>query len=274
MHDDAKNESGPNLDRDESAIPALALGALDSTEEDAATDALRTSDDARAELRAMNELIGDLGLAVEQADPPADLRARILQATASANEPIALETARERRSSWLAWAGSAAAALLILILGLTAFSQWSTAQDRGDQIGELESELASQEVLIAQLEQAASGAGAFVNFEQPLIWTELAATSENGDSPGFLARTADGQTAYLVLNGVEVDAEHVFQAWLIEDSPVPAGTLRPSENGMGFLILDHPDVPVQNFSLIGVTIEPPGGSPQPTSDPIIVGEIA
>lgn len=273
MHDDAKIESGQSLDRDESDVPALALGALDPADDDAATGMLRASEAARDELSAMEDLIGDLGLAVEHSAPPVELRERILNATTPRSAPTPIEAARRRGPSVLAWAGSIAAALLILVLGAIAVSQWSTATDRGERIDELESQVASQDVLIAQLEVAADAAGAFVDFEQPLIWTELAATSENGVSPGFLARTEDGETAYLVLNGVEVDAEHVFQAWLIEDIPVPVGTLRPSPSGMGFLILDHPGNPVHTFSLIGVTVEPPGGSPQPTTDPIIVAEI-
>lgn len=273
MHDDTNHKRASESEDDYSDVPAMALGALDTTDEDAATRELRDSSRARAELRDLEEVVGDLGLATPKADVSPALRDRILAATAPQTEPISLADERQSRAPVFSWAGYAAAAVLILVLGIFAFSQWTTASDRGEQIDNLEAQLAVQDEQIALLEQAAESAGAFVNFEQPLIWTELAATTEGGEPPGYLARTPDGSAAYLLLTGVEVDAEHVFQAWLIEDAPVPVGTLRPSEDGLGFLILEHSGEPVQDFSLIGVTIEPPGGSPQPTSDPIIVAEI-
>ncbi len=273
MHDD-RHDNQPDGESDaRNDIPALALGALDTDVEQAALASVRDSDAARNELREIEELVGDLGLAAPRAEPPAALRERILSATAPQAEPVSLAAERERRMPVIAWAGYAAAALLILALGAFAFSQWSTASDRGERIDDLEAELVAQDERIATLEQAATSAGAFVNFEQPLVWTPLAAAEEGAPSPGYLARTPDGSVAYLVLSGVEVDDAHVFQAWLIEDAPIPVGTLRPSADGLGFLILNHSGEPVQDFSLIGVTVEPPGGSPQPTTDPIIVAEI-
>ncbi|MEZ4571962.1 MAG: anti-sigma factor [Thermomicrobiales bacterium] len=250
----------------------MALGALDSDEEEQTLSHVRSSMTAREELRAFEELAGDLSLAVERATPPPQLRDRILQRTAP-TEPARVEPERVTRLSPPVWIGTLAAAVLILALAAIALTQWSSARDRGDTIDDLRSEIVSQNARIAELETAAASAGAFIDFEEPLVWTELSAPAPGRQSPGFLARTPDGQTAYLVLTGVEIDAEHVFQAWLIEDTPVSVGTLRTSNNGLGFLILKHQGEPIQEFNLIGVTIEPPGGSPQPTSDPIVVGEI-
>ena len=273
MHDDKNDNSVPASAGDQSDLPALALGALDSNDEPSALAELRASDAARDELRSLEDVVGDLGLAAPQVAPSPDLRARILAATAQQAPPLSLEAERNRRTSAGLWAGAAAAALLILVLGASAYSQWSTAQDRGDRISALQAELDLQAVRIAQLEQAATSAGAFVDFEQPLVWTELAPATGGAESPGFLARTPDGEAAYLVLTGVDVDPAHVFQAWLIEDGPVSVGTFRPDASGLGFLILEHSGGPVHAFSLIGVSVEPPGGSPQPTTDPIIVAEI-
>ncbi|CAN5567460.1 hypothetical protein BH23CHL2_BH23CHL2_08190 [soil metagenome] len=268
-----RSEEDTQASPDQNEVPALAIGALDSTEELVILDGLRSSLAARRELLEIEEIVGDLGYAVQPARPPGRLRERVLNATRP-RDPVAIEDVRVTRLSPSVWIGSLAAVALILALGVVAFSQWSAAQDRGERIDELEAEITFQDQRIAELETAARSAGAFIDFEQPMVWTQLSTTSPNEESPGFLARTPDGQTAYLVLTGIEVDANHVFQAWLIDDTPVPAGTLRPSESGMGFLILQHPDQPVHGYSLIGVTIEPPGGSPQPTSDPIIIAEIA
>ena len=278
MHDDRHENPNPEAEHDgpgdsRASLPAMALGALDSDEVDAVATHLAGSSDAQSELEELEAVVGSLGLAAKQVDPPPELRDRILAATQPLTEPVQIEDIRVTRLSPAVWITSLAAAIALFALGAVAFNQWSTAQDRADEIEDLQAQLANQDERIAELEEAAAAAGAFVDFEQPLIWTALATTNEQGPSPGFLARTEDGRTAYLVLTGVAVDPNQVFQAWLIEDTPVPVGTLRPSESGMGFLILEHRGAPVQDFSLIGVTVEPPGGSPQPTSDPVIVAEI-
>jgi anti-sigma-K factor RskA len=53
-----------------------------------------------------------------------------------------------------------------------------------------------------------------------------------------------------------------YQAWIITDAgPRSAGIFRVSEAGMGMTLLEAPYAP---GSAIGVSLEPAGGSPQPT----------
>jgi anti-sigma-K factor RskA len=277
MHDDEPNRPFPEADDSAagsgrpSDIPALALGALDDSDLEPALREIQESDQARAELARYEEIVGSLGLAAPAATPPLALRESILAGIVAA--PVPIESEREARRAPLAWVGLAAAVLVIATLGLTSLAMWSRADDRGETIDRLEATVEQQEQRIVELEAAARSAGVWVNFEQPLVWTPLEVTAGNGQAEAFLCRTPDGAVAYLVITGMPIASDQVFQAWLIEDTPVPVGTMRPDAEGRSFLILQHPGEPVQDFDVIGVTLEPPGGSPQPTSDPVMVGEI-
>lgn len=278
MHDDERNQPAQEPGDSESSsetvsdIPALALGALDPADLEPALREAQESPQARAELARYEEIVGSLGLVVPRRAPPSSLRDSILTA-ASQDMPVQLDQAREARRSPLAWIGLVAAGLVIAALGLTSLALWDRADDRADQISQLEATVELQDQRIVELEAAARSAGVWVDFEQPLVWTPLEIMSGDQQAQGFLCRTPDGTTAYLFITGMTIPTDQVFQAWLIEDAPVPVGTLRPDDAGRGFLILQYQDEPVQDFSVIGVTLEPPGGSLQPTSDPVMAAEI-
>jgi anti-sigma-K factor RskA len=278
MQDDERNRPSPEADDseagsgNESDIPALALGALDDAELEPALREVQRSAHARAEMARFEELVGSLGMAAPRRTPPSELRERVM-ASIAPGAPIPLDRARKARRSPLAWISLAAAALVIAALGLTSLALWTRADDRSNTISRLEATVEQQDQRIVELEAAARGAGVWVNFEQPLVWTPLEVVSGDQQASGFLCRTPDGATAYLVITGMPIESDQVFQAWLIEDIPVPVGTLRPDAAGRGFLILQHQGEPVQEFNLIGVTLEPPGGSLQPTSDPVMAAEI-
>ncbi|HLT20815.1 MAG TPA: anti-sigma factor [Thermomicrobiales bacterium] len=276
MHDEAGKSPEPHVDQqpepgpDDSGIPALALGALDAGECERAEHEINTTPDGRMQYAGYAEAVGLLGLATPEARPRAELRDRILNA---AGVPVDLEAARERRRSPAIWLGAVAAVLILALAGLAAY-QWSQASDRADRIAELEGDLAASEARIAELEEAARKAGVYVNFEQPLVWRPFQIPDRPQGAWGYLIYTPDGQTGYLVIAGMPLEEGKVYQAWTVEDRPVSAGTLRTDESGMGFLILQHFDVPIQELQRVGITVEPPGGSPAPTSDPVAIAEPA
>jgi hypothetical protein len=54
--------------------------------------------------------------------------------------------------------------------------------------------------------------------------------------------------------------------------PIPAGTFRPEREGWGYA-LDAQPVNPQDLTGVAVTIEPEGGSSQPTSQPILIASL-
>jgi anti-sigma-K factor RskA len=58
------------------------------------------------------------------------------------------------------------------------------------------------------------------------------------------------------------ETNETYQAWIITDhGPVSAGLFETTENGWGMTWLEAPFMP---GSAIGVSVEPTGGSAQPT----------
>jgi anti-sigma-K factor RskA len=61
-----------------------------------------------------------------------------------------------------------------------------------------------------------------------------------------------------------------YQIWVIEDDvPKPSGLFEPSEDSVA-AVVEHP---LDEADVVAVTVEPEGGSPQPTTDPMLATEV-
>jgi hypothetical protein len=69
-----------------------------------------------------------------------------------------------------------------------------------------------------------------------------------------------------------IAADRTFEMWVIPQSgkPIPAGTFRSEREGVAIYV--HPG-PVSAAAAVAVSVEPAGGSPQPTSTPFIVSRL-
>jgi len=69
-----------------------------------------------------------------------------------------------------------------------------------------------------------------------------------------------------------LDAGKTFELWLIPvaGKPIPAGTFRGNEDSSAIYVRTGP---VENAAAVAVTVEPSGGSAQPTTTPFIVTKI-
>jgi anti-sigma-K factor RskA len=66
----------------------------------------------------------------------------------------------------------------------------------------------------------------------------------------------------------------VYQFWLIKgDTPVSAGLFSVDTQGRGLLSVSTSE-PIGSFDAIGVSIEPEGGSPQPTGDIVMLSKLS
>ncbi len=84
------------------------------------------------------------------------------------------------------------------------------------------------------------------------------------------------QTALLTTaNLPALPANQTYQLWFIgeDGQPVSAGIFRIDESGIGSLIVNLPDAP-QAFQVIAISQEPAGGSEQPTTNPLALGELS
>lgn len=250
---------------------AYALGALDELERARFERALAASPRLQAEVDAFRETAASLGDAIPPVAPPADLKDRLFarldevpQERTSPERtppeppqvPIERETfaeesvtrggpvdelAARRSRRRLAVALSSAAAVVLIAAGVVFGLNWPGPNGWGaqQQLAQLASAADSQSETI---EVAGGG-------EVTLVWSE-----EHGRSAvrtNDLPDVGDGRT---------------YELWYIDDSgATPAGTFDASGEGGAWRILEGEFAP---GVVVGITVEPAGGSEQPTTEPI------
>jgi anti-sigma-K factor RskA len=224
-------------------IPAYAIGALDAEETTALEAHLSTCETCRGELAAYGAVSDNLLLATQPQQPPASLRRRLRGQLPSAQR-------RERgRGSWSLgqWA-LGIAVLLLLALNLYAFSQMLGLREQQASLGR---QLDNAQAALAMLSYPGT--------------ENLSIQSEN--VAGRLLLDKEQSAAMLVLWGVPpISQDQTYQIWLIDPNGdrTSAGLFRPETEGR-FTMQTIP-LPQDRSKLsgIGVTVEPAGGSDQPT----------
>ncbi len=67
-----------------------------------------------------------------------------------------------------------------------------------------------------------------------------------------------------------VPEDKIYQVWVIEnDVPKPSGVFESSDGSVA-AVVEHS---LDNADAVAVTVEPEGGSPQPTTDPMLAAEL-
>ena len=228
-------------------LPAYALGSLDADEASHVKAHLLSCWICRNESNAFQTVAGQLSLAAPAASPSPDLKDRLLQRvqTARPQQPVLALAARR---SWLerllpVWG----LASLGLIIALAAFnlSLWQR---------------------LNQLE--------FVTAPGGMRAIPLSATDEVSGATGFVLVAADGRNGALVVDGLPpLDADRQYQLWLIRDGQRTSGAVfstdEESYGGMRIKVAGS----LLEYSAVGITIEPAGGSPQPTGVKVLGGSL-
>ena len=67
-----------------------------------------------------------------------------------------------------------------------------------------------------------------------------------------------------------IPADGVYQLWLTEPNgkKISGGMFTPASEGTAYLLIRTPQQ-LATYSLVGVTVEPRGGSPGPTTKPVL-----
>ena len=252
-----------NVDRD--TLVAYVLGGLSSGEEDEVAQHLRAHPEEAAWVKDSFEALAAFALSGPPEALPEDAEATLLarirgasvrpagaeeedaeaQQDAVEAEEYVGEYVREPTGEKIAagagdaspwsvrtfWLGLATAAAVVILVWLSVLEPRQDAQ--------------------AELEALCAGPN---NVCQTL-------TNAQNEPIGTVARRADNSV--LVVFDAEPPSENVYQAWeIVGDVPRSLGTF-------GNRVVDV-TAPLSAGSTFGVTLEPPGGSPQPTSTPIVL----
>lgn len=232
---------------------AYVLGALPDDEREAVEAYLASHPERQAEIEDLIGIAGLLALAPTEHDPPADLRRRVMGVVES--ESTRPRAARRRPA--LAWLGRfgglrnvALGAAALLVVGLFSWNVLlqGDVRDLRTQVEEARTADETQET--RQIELGGTWA------EQG---TEAEVTALRGDR------------AILVVEDMPpMPEDRTGQVWVIKnDVPKPGGLLEPSGNMAATAITK----PLEGADAIAVTVEPAGGSDEPTTDPVLVKEL-
>ncbi|MFD3991368.1 anti-sigma factor domain-containing protein [Streptomyces sp. NPDC058583] len=232
---------------------AYALGALDPEEHEAVRRHLAACPSCAEEVREFSETVVRLGLAVA-VTPTAALRTGVLEriATVRQEPPATTRAARAPRGprGFQRWSRWALAACLAAALGLggVAARQHGLAEDaRQETARAREANDAVAEVLAAPD-------------------ARVSTSRLDGGAVGTVVVSASLDRAVFAASGMAPPpAGKVYQLWYDDRGTMrSAGLMDPGATAEATLL----DGPVNRASGVGVTVEPAGGSPSPTSAPV------
>ena len=231
---------------------AYALGALPDDERATVEAYLALHPERQAEVDDLAGVAGLLALAPPEYEPPADLRRRVMQTVESeAARPRAAR--RQARSPFgRLWdlRNVALGAAALLVVGLLSWNVLLQG-DLRDLRGEVE-EARTAERAQETREIALGG-----------TWAEQGARAE-------VTALKDDRAILVVEDMPSMPEGRTGQVWVIHDEkPEPSGLLEPSGNMAATAIT----TPLEGADAIAVTVEPAGGSDEPTTDPVLVQEL-
>jgi anti-sigma-K factor RskA len=288
-----------------------AVGALEGEERARLEEHLPSCAGCREELREMSDAAASLLYTLTPVQPSPELRANVLArvrgvdpskvlvdpsevvAPSKAVDPSEaradartsdgrrdLRTLRGGVSLWqlFAWRpalgfGMAAAAVAVLLLGLTSLSLWNRTRSLGAEVASLSERLReSQREVAGQREQLASAR----NIDELLASPDVRVAELSGKTPApqahaMLAYDRTTGRAVVMATGLPPCPEgHAYQLWLIADNkPLPGGTFKSDAQGRARMSDSLP--PNHTAPTFAVTLEREGGVPKPEGDIFLVG---
>ena len=229
------------------SLPAYAIGSLDADELDRVEEHLSSCWICRNELGAFQMVADGLSFAAPVAVPSADLKDRLMQRVRSARPRVEGRIAPPvvARPFWERLLPAWGLASLLLIVGLAAssFILW-------------------QRVNNLQVATAPGGMRA----------VSLSATDAAPSATGFVLMSADGEDGAVIVDGLPPLGEsQQYQVWLIRDGQRTSGAVfSTDEKHYGGMRIRAPRSLLE-YSAVGITIEPAGGSTQPTGKQVLAG---
>ena len=233
-------------------LPAHAIGSLEADELKRVEEHLLSCLVCRNESRAFQTVADALSLAAPVAVPSPDLRDRLIQrvhslSTARPTQPERISPHAPVRPFWERLLPAWGLASLFLIVGLAASTLllWQK---------------------VSQIEFATAPGG--------MRAVPLSATDSAPSATGFVLISADGEDGALVVDGLPPLGEsQEYQLWLIRDGQRTSGAVfSTDEKSYGGTRIRAPRS-LLDYSAVGITIEPAGGSSQPTGVQVLAGPL-
>jgi len=218
--------------------PSYALGILGDPERTEISEHLgRQCETCVAGVASALATVSAMSGAVKIAEPPKSLRRRVLASVEREPRP-------SRFGVFLPWAITAMLSLAMLTIGITGRRQ----------IGDTE----KLRQALSILNDPAANDVSFGETQKP--------------SRGRVFVSPGQGVVFIGANLPRIDSGKTFELWLLpaKGNPVPAGVFQSQSDATAVFV--RPGA-VTNTAAIAVTVEPEGGSAQPTTTPFIVAKL-
>jgi anti-sigma factor RsiW len=266
----------PLFRRDLHSLSALyALDALESGSElTRFTRHLARCPSCAAEVRSFREVATSMAFAATT-EPPPELRDQVLAAVARTRQlPPEIRTharpraARTRRSApWLPWLSGLVTAAAVVVAVVFGVSNSHTQQQLNASRAQAQSLQAAQAQAEAELTQARQHDQALAQILGAPHVTLLSQATSKGGVAVVVLDSAQRQLVVATSGLPALPAGHVYQLWLIGPVKiVSAGLLPAAQDGVTSPVVATGLV---KGDKLGLTVEPAGGSQQPTTTPIL-----
>jgi anti-sigma-K factor RskA len=255
---------------------AYVLNALSDTENVQFERLLAESEEARAEVTELADTAVELGLSVEPVDPPASLRASILDAIAAAPQLAPLlvaDVASQDSDHELAPVTPAVGTVPVVDLTQErARRRWYTRP-----VTTLVAAAAAVALVfgggvainsVIQSQQLSASASQINQIQAASDYQRRTVDVSSGGSATVIWSVSQRRSALLGTGMKKLPSGLTYELWYIgADGATPAGTFEVDGSATQSVVLAGK---MSAGDSIGVTIEPAGGSKKPTTDPIAV----
>jgi anti-sigma-K factor RskA len=267
-----------------------ALGALSQHEATAFESHLREGCEAcEEELKEFEQVVEHLGSSASEVAPPTYLRELLLARIEKESQISPVVPFREKLEivdaqtttlrpapgrAYLPWALAAS----IAIVALAATLAWLAARREAQEMqGQIARTRAETEQLRNQINHQANRADELAQVNTILTSPGSRVIPLSGLEP---APSSSARIFWDVQNGrwavtadlPPAEAGKVYQLWFVTpDEKISAGLIKTDEKGHGFAVVDFPSN-INQLVAAAITLEPEGGSPQPTSPVYAMGK--
>jgi anti-sigma-K factor RskA len=266
-----KDNMDPRIDE---LLPFYALDALNDEERELVESYLAEHPEAREQLHDLHTGASALPYGISPVEPPRHVKESLMARVDADAKARARSRERASRPSFRSFPGRmkgenilrtftlgiATLAIVWIMILNGKISQLQT------QITGLRETVASQSNSIEQI---------IANLPPSnVITVSVRGPDVQPRAHGQLIADPKEQSAVLVISGLpKLKANQTYQVWLIAgDKPVSAGLLTVDENGQGVVVVTSEES-ISSFQSLGISVEPEGGSDQPTGDIVVLSDI-
>jgi anti-sigma-K factor RskA len=251
-----------NNERFEDLKDAYVLDALPEEERRKFEEFLAAHPERQAEIDELGAVAGLLAFSPEEQEPAPELRERIMEVVEAEAAPRSESRGSvfARLAGYIGARGLALGAAALLVMGLLSWNLLLQNQVE-DLQGQVQNSQGQVEDLQAQVQDAQA---------QQTQTIQLSGTWANQGADAEVASISDNRIVLVADDLPSVPEGQTCQIWVIKgDVPEPSGLFQPGGTETAAPIT----TPIKKGDTIAVTVEPAGGSEQPTTDPVLSAEL-